>query len=358
MARFRGFSHLQPWLKPDWTIEHLEPLPQWNMIRNGTKSEWAWNPDAEQTEYGAIKNGVYLTPTDYILAENRRPVNRIALIKYIRSSISEKDWDAYVEIYGIPGVFIIMPPSIPEGQEEKYREDAEAAAEAASGSLPNGSDVKTLSEVRGVQPFQLRLEWLQKQLVLAGTGGMLTMLSEPAGIGGGASDTHEGIWATIIRRVAHKIESPLNRQYDRRALSAMFPGRQQLAFFALRAKQEKDVSSSVDSISKLSAAGYLVDPKQVTDETGYQVSLKPEPQPMPQGAFRGRFTDKPTGAKKILAEIAETILDGSVPFEEALKAAQEKLEKADVGELADGLEKALEDAMYEAAAQATGKDRK
>ena len=27
MARFRGFSHLQPWLKPDWTIEHLEPLP-------------------------------------------------------------------------------------------------------------------------------------------------------------------------------------------------------------------------------------------------------------------------------------------------------------------------------------------
>lgn len=358
MARFRGFSHLQPWLKPDWTIEHLEPLPQWNMIRNGTKSEWAWNPDAEQTEYGAIKNGVYLTPTDYILAENRRPVNRIALIKYIRSSISEKDWDAYVEIYGVPGVFIIMPPSIPEGQEEKYREDAEAAAEAASGSLPNGSDVKTLSEVRGVQPFQLRLEWLQKQLVLAGTGGMLTMLSEPTGIGGGASDTHEGIWATIIRRVAHKIESPLNRQYDRRALSAMFPGRQQLAFFSLRAKQEKDVSSSVDSISKLSAAGYLVDPKQVTDETGYQVSLKPEPQPMPQGAFRGRFADKPTGAKKILAEIAETILDGSVPFEEALKAAQEKLEKADIGELADGLEKALEDAMYEAAAKATGKDRK
>ena len=47
-----------------------------------------------------------------------------------------------------------------------------------------------------------------------------------------------------------------------------------------------------------------------------------------------------------------------MPFEEALKAAQEKLEKADIGELADGLEKALEDAMYEAAAQATGKDRK
>ena len=39
-------------------------------------------------------------------------------------------------------------------------------SEAASGALPNGSDVKTLSEVRGVQPFQARLEWLQKQLIL------------------------------------------------------------------------------------------------------------------------------------------------------------------------------------------------
>ena len=46
LARFRGFSHLQPWLKGDWTIEHLEPLPQWNVVRDGTSSRWAWNPGA------------------------------------------------------------------------------------------------------------------------------------------------------------------------------------------------------------------------------------------------------------------------------------------------------------------------
>lgn len=359
MARFRGFAHLQPWLKPDWTLEHLEPLPQWNMVRKGTSSDWAWNPRADQAEYSTLRGGTYLSPDDYILAENRRAVNRIALIKYIRANISEKDWDAYCEIYGIPGVFIIMPPSIPEGKEEEYAAKAEEAAEAASGALPNGSDVKTLSEVRGAQPFQMRLEWLQKQLVLAGTGGMLTMLSEPAGIGGGASDTHAGVWDTIIRRLAHKIEEPFNRQYDRRALEALFPGRRQLAFFKLREKQEKDVAGAVESISKLSTAGYLVDPKQVTEETGYQVTLKPEPQPMmPHGAFRGRFADKPTDrASEILNEIAATILDGSIPFEEALKQAEKKLKEIDVGELAEGLEKALENAMYEAAAKATRKDK-
>lgn len=91
------------------------------------------------------------------------------------------------------------------------------------------------------------------------------------------------------------------------------------------------------------------------DETGYQVTLKPEPAPGGLSAFKGRFSDTPKGAKKILSEIAETILDGSVPFEEALKAAKEKLENVDLSELSDDLEKALEDAMYEAAARATGK---
>ena len=286
LARFRGFSHLQPWLKPDWTIEHLEPLPQWNMVRDGTASRWAWNPQAHQKVYRAFGADALLSPEDYILLENRRPVNRIALIKYIRSTVAEKDWDAYVEIYGLPGVFIIMPPNIPQGEEEKYRDEAVAASEAASGALPNGSDVKTLSEIRGVQPFQARLEWLQKQLILAGTGGMLTSLAEPTGIGGGASGVQENAWTTIVRRIAHKVESAMVGQFDRRALAAMFPGRPALASFSLRTKQEKDVGAAVESISKLSTAGYQVDPEQVEAETGYKVTLKPAADPLP-GQFTG-----------------------------------------------------------------------
>lgn len=354
MARFRGFSHLQPWLKSDWTIEHLEPLPQWNMVRDGTSHRWAWNPEAHQKPFRSLGSAAILSPEDYIVLENRRPVNRIALIKYIRSTISEKDWDAYVEIYGLPGVFIIMPPNVPEDKEREYSDMADAAAEAGSGSLPNGSDVKTLSEVRGAQPFQLRLEWLQKQLVLAGTGGMLTMLSEPTGIGGGATGAHASVWDTIIRRVAHKIELPLNRQYDRKALAANFPGRPMLASFQLRAKQEKDIGSAVQNIATLSNAGYQVDPAQVTAETGYDVTLKPV-SIQPQGAFKGVFKDapKPDSPEAILAEIAATILDGSVPFEDALKSAEKRLAEIDPSILAGNLEKALEKAMFDAAAKAT-----
>lgn len=360
LSRFRGFSHLSPWLKDDYSLEHLECLPQWNMIRNGTLNEWAWNPSAEQIDFKSIAPGNILSPESYIIAENRRPVNRIALIKYIRSTISEKDWDAYVEIYGIPGVFIIMPPNIPEGKENEYAEKAQEAAQAASGALPNGSDVKTLSEIRGVQPFQMRLEWLQKQLVLAGTGGMLTMLAEPTGIGGGASSSHNEVWNVIIRRLAHKIETILNRQYDRRALSRIFPGRPALAAFSLRAKQEKNVGEVIQNIAALSAAGFQISPEQVANETGYEVTIKEMPQMPPNATFRGSRREgsgnKAEGnesASSILSQIAETILDGSVPFEDALKKASEMLDKADLNALSTDLETALEQAMFDAAAKAS-----
>ena len=354
LARFRGFSHVQPWLKPDWTIEHLEPLPQWNMVRDGTASRWAWNPQAHQKDYRAFGADALLSPEDYILLENRRPVNRIALIKYIRSTVAEKDWDAYVEIYGLPGVFIIMPPNIPEGKEGEYRDEAVAASEAASGALPNGSDVKTLSEVRGVQPFQARLEWLQKQLILAGTGGMLTSLAEPTGIGGGASGVQENAWTTIVRRVAHKVESAMVGQFDRRALAAMFPGRPALASFSLRTKQEKDVGAAVESISKLATAGYQVDPGQVEAETGYKIVKVESGEWRSEGVFGVRNAKSPThtpphsptspGASlqtaKIALQNAPRDLDGQgdLPGENALVEALSGLfEKSLASSFAAGL---------------------
>ena len=84
--------------------------------------------------------------------------------------------------------------------------------------------------------------------------------------------------------------------------------------------------------------------------------LKPTSTP-PQGAFKGVFKDtpKPDSPEAILAEIAATILDGSVPFEDALKSAEKRLAEIDPSILAGNLEKALEKAMFEAAAKATEK---
>ena len=81
----------------------------------------------------------------------------------------------------------------------------------------------------------------------------------------------------------------------------------------------------------------------------------PDGQGDPSGLTPSQIAkNRPSGAEAVLAEIAATILDGSVPYEEALETAREKLEKIDPAILADDLEKELENAMFKAAADAVG----
>ena len=85
----------------------------------------------------------------------------------------------------------------------------------------------------------------------------------------------------------------------------------------------------------------------------------------PNATFRGSRREgsgnKAEGnesASSILSQIAETILDGSVPFEDALKKASEMLDKADLNALSTDLETALEQAMFDAAAKASKRGQK
>jgi phage gp29-like protein len=85
---------------------------------------------------------------------------------------------------------------------------------------------------------------------------------------------------------------------------------------------------------------------------------KPDGQGDPSAPPPSQIAKKrPSATEAVLAELASTILDGSVPYEEALKRAQEQLEALDPAILAGGLEKALEEAMFKAAAEAMEESR-
>ena len=95
----------------------------------------------------------------------------------MRANLSEKDWDAFIELYGIPMPIITGPEDVSGDKADAFRKAAEDAAAAATGYLPHGSTVSYPDAVRGSQPYDKRLEWLSQKMVLAGTGGMLTMLT-------------------------------------------------------------------------------------------------------------------------------------------------------------------------------------
>jgi len=201
--------------------------------------------------------------------EVKRSIDRIGLIKFVRANMSEKDWDGFIEIYGIPACFVILPENTPKEMEDEYMAQAQYAAEGGSGALPKGSDVKFATDARGNQPFELRLEWLAKQLVLAGTGGMLTMLAE-SGSGTLAGGAHTESFKAIARMRARKISELLQRRIDRTVLDKAFPDKPNLAYWELASEEEQNTGDAVEQIARLSEF-YIIATDDVEERTGYKI---------------------------------------------------------------------------------------
>lgn len=282
MASFRGYAHLEKWYTAG-QLTHLEVVDQWNVVRDGLKGGWRYNPEAQSVTYRSLSAEAEMAPENFLFREVRRPINRIALFKFVRANLSEKDWDAFVEIYGIPGGVVIMPPNVPQDKEREYEASAKEAAEGGSGALPNGSDIKFSTAARGNSPFKERLDHLSEKLVLAGTGGKLTMLAE-SGSGTLAGGAHAEVFDTIASAEAKRIAAVFNKQLVQGWIAERFPGQQPVAYLKIAADQETDVAAIALEIKTLSEAGYQVDPKQVEEKTGYTVTLKPAPAPVIPGA--------------------------------------------------------------------------
>jgi len=274
MATFRGFAHMEKQSLKGNGVDHLEVVDQWNMVRDGYRGPWKYNPDARQTTYNGLA-GEALPLDRFVWRQVSRHVNRIGLVKLLRSGLGVKDWVAFIEIYGIPSGIVIMPANTPAGKEDEYKESATRISEGGNGALPNGSDYKPNDAPRGVNPFSTYLEYLTQKLVLVGTGGLLTMLTQ-SGSGTLAGSAHTDTFKTIARGEARKISQSFCRDFDAEVLEANFAGKPRLAYFELSATEETDTSSIVEEVLKLSQAGYQADPAEVSEKTGYTLTLKPQ----------------------------------------------------------------------------------
>lgn len=282
LASFRGFAHLQPQIRsgggePIATVlgaDHFDCLDPWNFARDGMYGAWYWNPQARTTTARALGDAARLEPGDTILREVRRVIGRVALVKKIRSDLSEKDWDAFIEIYGVPASIIIGPADLSDTALSEFEDAAADVADGGSGVLPNGSTVDRAEGVRGVSPFKARLDHLSEKLVLAGTGGMLTMLTA-SGSGTLAGGAHQETFEIIARAEAKKISEVLQRQFDTRILDALFPGQPHLVYFELSANEEQDVGDILDQAVKAREAGYTIDQSDLQERTGFKLIPSP-----------------------------------------------------------------------------------
>ena len=252
-AEFRGYAILQKHRfndggEFDGAVREFHWLPQDQFSRDGQFGDFYYNQnsnfgigiDSCQTLLGEQNRigGAQLPREDFVIREVESPLYEIALVAFVNWCMGRKDWAAFTEIFGLPNGVAIMPANIPPGMEDEYRIAAERVADGVSGALPNGSDIKfPTAGVRGEAPFKNFCDAQDYDVVLAGTGGRLAMLTaDKGGLGNGPALEHAAAFDEIAQADARKISAVLQNDFDRVELAMEFPGQPVLAYFELCAR--------------------------------------------------------------------------------------------------------------------------
>jgi hypothetical protein len=298
-------------------------------VRDGADGGWKYNPQALSTGWDALPADLEIDPATWVMREVPRFIHRVALTKFIRSNLSQKDWDAFIEIYGVPGGIVIGPPEVPAGKEREYAAAAESASQSGHAFLPHGSTYTANDGPRGTNPFAEHMRFLSEQLVLAGTGGKLTMLAE-SGSGTLAGGAHQETFERIARGEARKISEILQRQVVAPFLAERFPGQPELAYFEIAFREEVDAEQIVEDAVKLAQAGYRLEADELSEKTGYRLE---------GGGEKDEVKEEPKLANRLAAELG--VPEGWVrPVERLLEQMQAKAETASPEEWQEFLVKA------------------
>jgi len=262
---FRGFAHLEKNFESAGMVTRLEPVEQWFWVRDGLFGSWEYNQNA----MSGVGRGV---PVDYenFLVFETMPLNRILASLYFRKNLNQKDWDSFLEVYGIPSIFLIGPPNTPETKEAEYHKVAQEIMSDGRGYLPYGSDVKYVNGGGNKPPYLEHIDYIDRQITLTATGGLLTMLAE-AGSGTLAGNAHADTFLQIARSDAALLSGLFQEQFDTPLLREYFPGQPILAYFEFAPPAADEVSRVVKDAVELAKAGFRMDVEELSEKTGYRL---------------------------------------------------------------------------------------
>jgi phage gp29-like protein len=268
---FRGYAHLEKHYSESGMITRLEPVEQWFWVRDGMFGAWEYNPRA----CGGLTRGQRINPADFLILETVA-LDRLLALQFIGRTLTVKDWDAFLEVYGIPSVFLVGPPNTSDTKAAEYQAIAEQLISDGRGYLPYGSDIKYINGGGNAPPFRERLEYLDRQITLVATGGLLTMLAQ-SGSGTLAGTAHTDTFTQIARGDAAMLSEVLQQHFDTPLLREFFPDRPVHAYFEFAPTTGTEVSRVVTDAETLARAGVAIDLGELSEKTGYKLSAKPAP---------------------------------------------------------------------------------
>jgi phage gp29-like protein len=231
---------------------------------------WEYNSNA----VSGRNRGVPIEAENFVVMESVA-INRMLAVLYLRKNLSQKDWDSFLEVYGIPSVFLVGPPNTPETKENEYQKIAEQLISDGRGYLPYGSDIKYVNGGGNRPPFMEHIDYIDRQITLAATGGLLTMLAQ-SGSGTLAGGAHQETFMQIARSDAAMLSEVFQAQFDTPLLRQFFPGEPILAYFEFVPPTADEVSRVIQDAVELSKAGVRMDAGELGEKTGYSLDTKQE----------------------------------------------------------------------------------
>jgi hypothetical protein len=276
---FRGFAHVEKHLGENGEILRLEPVEQWFWVRDGMFGDWEYNENAVSGRF----RGIPIERENFVIFESAA-LNRLLAPFYVARGMNMKDWAGYLEVFGIPSAFLIGPPSAPAEKEKEYQAIAESLISDGRGYLPNGSDIKYVTGGGGKPPFRDHIDYIDRMITMVGTGGLLTMLAE-SGSGTLAGSVHQDAFLQIARGDAVTLSEVFQREIDLPMLAGAFPGYPALAYFEFAPSISDQASRVVQDAAALAAAGFQVDPTEISEKSGYR--LRPMMAPVAPGMGGG-----------------------------------------------------------------------
>lgn len=298
LPSFRGYTHLEKRHQdddPSQPITRLNFVPQWHWLRDPNTWEWKYDPNARHD----LARAVPIDPANFIIREVDDPLCEIALLCYLRRGLAKKDWTSFVEDYGIASIFAMLGENTPLDKVQEWLAIMRQVTSNSRGALPPGSKVEAL-DVPGMsgEQFENFIKAEDADLVLAGTGGLLSMLTANTGLGDkGQGDNHEKAFDTIAQAEAMEISAIMQQQFDRPILQREFPSQPVIAYFELAARDEEDVAALAENAVKWKAAGLVVDAEEMSEKSNMKLTRAAEQQPEP-GNPTGQPTDQPADKAK------------------------------------------------------------
>ena len=121
-----------------------------------------------------------------------------------------------------------------------------------------------------------RIDYCDKQIVMAATGGLLTMLTE-SGSGTLAGGAHSAGLLSLAKADAAQLSGIYQSQIDAPMLDTFFPGHPKVAYFTFDIPQEETPAQVIEAASNLSWSGYRIQQAQLEEKLGLKLERMETP---------------------------------------------------------------------------------